>query len=546
MKVLLVNVPHPAIGSRIPDDHLPPLGLLAVGGPLLDDGHEVRLLDADLEAGRETLLSPWRPGRLGATSVGSIAARAAAWAPDLVLFGHSGSTSSHPVVARVSRAVRALLPRARIVYGGVFPTYHWREVLEREPQIDVVVRGEGEETAVRLLRALRDGTDLRAFPGLAFRVDGRPHATPPAPVITDLDRCRIGWELIDFRRYSYWGGMRAGVVQFSRGCPHPCTYCGQRGFWTRWRHRDPVRFARELARLHREHGVQLFNFADENPTVDREAWREFLEALVAERVDVTLVGSTRADDIVRDADLLPLYRKAGWVRFLLGMENTDEDTLRLIRKGGSTAKDREAIRLLRENGIVSMATWVAGFEEDSDRDFLRGFRQLLAYDPDQIQALYVTPHRWTPYFRVAAGRRVIQTDARRWDYKHQVLATRHLPPWRVFLWVKLIEALIQIRPKAIWRTFLQPDRRLRHAMRWYTEMGRRVWFSELRDFLFRDRRIRGGPALADFWGRPQDAEERSMALPRRAQARDQRTGLSGVSMGSPTFAPGHQPSQSSF
>jgi anaerobic magnesium-protoporphyrin IX monomethyl ester cyclase len=43
-------------------------------------------------------------------------------------------------------------------------------------------------------------------------------------------------------RDSYWDGLRAVVVQFSRGCPHFCNYCGQRGFWTRWRHRDPVRF----------------------------------------------------------------------------------------------------------------------------------------------------------------------------------------------------------------------------------------------------------------------------------------------------------------
>jgi anaerobic magnesium-protoporphyrin IX monomethyl ester cyclase len=125
----------------------------------------------------------------------------------------------------------------------------------------------------------------------------------------------------------FWPG--AGCARWSSSSPaaaHPCTYCGQRGFWTKWRHRDPVRFAAELARLYREHGVELINFADENPTVDREAWKQFLEALIAENVPLTLVGSTRADDIVRDADLLPLYRKAGWVRFLLGMENTDEDT----------------------------------------------------------------------------------------------------------------------------------------------------------------------------------------------------------------------------
>lgn len=47
MRIVLINVPHPAIGSRIPDDHLPPLGLLSIGGPLIDDGHEVHLVDGE-------------------------------------------------------------------------------------------------------------------------------------------------------------------------------------------------------------------------------------------------------------------------------------------------------------------------------------------------------------------------------------------------------------------------------------------------------------------------------------------------------------------
>ena len=85
MRILLLNVPHPSIGSRIPDDHLPPLGLLSIGGPLIDDGHDVRLIDADLATGRRTTYS-----------AEAIAAEAAAWRPDAVLFGHSGSTSAHP------------------------------------------------------------------------------------------------------------------------------------------------------------------------------------------------------------------------------------------------------------------------------------------------------------------------------------------------------------------------------------------------------------------------------------------------------------------
>lgn len=493
MRILLVNVPHTAIGSRIPDDHLPPLGLLAIGGPLVDDGHAVELIDAEF----------------GPVPLPDLVAAIIDRRPEAVLFGHSGSTSAHPTIAQVSATVARALPQAAIVYGGVFPTYHWREILAEEPHVTAIVRGEGEETARRLMRALEAGTPLAGIAGIAYREGERAAATEPAPVIRDLDAYRVGWELIDHARYSYWGGMRAVVVQFSRGCPHLCNYCGQRGFWTRWRHRDPVRFAAEIARLHREHGVRVFNFADENPTVSRKAWRAFLEALIAERVNVTLVGSTRADDIVRDADILPLYKKAGWERFLLGLESTDAATIELIRKGATTTVDREAIRLLRANGILSMPTWVVGFEEERDRDYWRGLRQLLAYDPDQIQVLYVTPHRWTPFFRHAAHRRVIQTDRRRWDYKHQVLATRHVPPWRVLLWVKLTEVVLQARPKALARVLFHPDRRLRHAMAWYTRIGRRVWPYEILRWL-REPLVKDGPSLAAFWGAAQDGEEEAM------------------------------------
>ncbi len=504
MRIVLINVPHPSIGSRIPDDHLPPLGLLAIGGPLIDDGHEVHLIDAEF----------------GPMPLRQIVAETVSFLPDAILFGHSGSTSGHPVIAEVAQAIACALPRAAIVYGGVFPTYHWRDILEAEPWVTAIVRGEGEHTARLLMSALEHGRPLGDIAGIAFRAADGARATRSAQVIRDLDAFRIGWELIDHARYTYWGGLRAVVVQFSRGCPHLCNYCGQRGFWTRWRHRDPQLFAKELARLHREHGVKVINFADENPTVSKKAWRAFLEALIAENVDLILVGSTRADDIVRDADILHLYKQVGWARFLLGLESTDEKTLELIRKGAATTTDREAIRLMRQHGILSMATWVVGFEEETDRDHWRGLRQLLSYDPDQVQLLYVTPHRWTPYFKLAADRRVIQTDRRRWDYKHQVLATRHMPPWRVLLWFKFTEMVLQCRPKAIWRVLFHRDAGLRQAMRWYTKMGRRVWPYEIFHFL-RDIRVKDGPTVESFWGASQEPEEESMSAARP----ERRTGI---------------------
>ncbi|MBL9049793.1 MAG: magnesium-protoporphyrin IX monomethyl ester anaerobic oxidative cyclase [Tabrizicola sp.] len=485
MRITLLNPPHTAIGSRIPREHLPPLGHLMIGGPLIDAGHQVTLLNADMAP----------------LSDAEILAALRSQEPEAVLIGHSGSTSAHPTALRLATLIRSVCPAAHIIYGGVYPSYHWQETLAETPAIDIIVRGEGEVTAPRLIAALSAGEDLTRIPGLAFRKDGRPFATPPAPMLRDLDSTRIGWELIDFTKHSYWGGKRAVVLQFSRGCPHLCTYCGQRGFWTQWRHRDPVRFAAEIARLHRDHGVELINLADENPTSSRRAWKAFLEALIAEDVKVTIIGSTRADDIVRDADILHLYKRAGCLRFLLGLEGTDEATLQTVRKGGSRAKDRQAIQLLRQHGMIGLCTFAVGFEEETDADYWRLLRHLLAYDPDQVMSIYATPHRWTAFFTASANRRVLTEDLRFWDYKHQVLETPKVPAWRVFLWVKLIEAALQLRPKALWRVYGQRDPDLRHAMRWYTAMGRRVWLYEWRDYL--TRRTKPGKTAAQLLGATQ-------------------------------------------
>lgn len=87
-------------------------------------------------------------------------------------------------------------------------------------------------------------------------------------------------------------------------------------FWKEWRHRNPQSLADEFEILHEKYGVEVFNFADENPSSNAEAWKEFLEALIAKKMNIILVGSIRADNIVRDAEILHLYKKAGFERFL--------------------------------------------------------------------------------------------------------------------------------------------------------------------------------------------------------------------------------------
>ena len=483
MRILLINPPHLSIGSRLPDERMPPLGLLSIGGPLLDNGHEVKLLDAEF----------------GPMKYEDIVAETLKYNPSLVLLGHAGSTSAQPIISEITRLIRKEDPAIKIIIGGVFPTYHWREILETESQIDCIVCGEGEETIVNLVRAIENGHPLENVKGIALRVNGAAQRTEPAPIIKDLNAHRIGWELMGGYHYTYWGKRKAVVIQFSRGCPHSCSYCGQSLFWRKWRHRDPQSLADEIEMLHKKYGVEVVNFADENPSANQKEWKNFLEALIRKRLNLILVGSIRADNIVRDAEHLHLYKEAGFERFLLGIENYDETVLEKIKKGGSVSKDREAIQLLRRHDILSMATYVVGFGEETVKDFYNSLRQLLYYDPDQIQLLYVTPHKWTPFFDDIKDMRIIQPDQKKWDYKHQVIAMKNLKPWMVIFCVKLIEVIMQARPSALKRLLFHKSARLRDAMRWYTNIGKKVWFYEVFQFLFKDKHCNAGMKLSEFW-----------------------------------------------
>lgn len=417
------------------------------------------------------------------------------------------------------------MPSAINVYGGVYPTYHARDIFAETDVVDVIVRGEGEAVALELVRALAAGKAvdgalsgcpgpagrsefalskvLARVNGVTFRgADGKVTDNPPAALIRALDDWRIGWELIsDWDQYQCFGLGRAAIIQFSRGCPHTCSYCGQYQFWSKWRYRDPKAVAAEIGWLHRTHGIGFVDLADENPTSSKRLWRAFLEAMVAENVPVRMFATIRATDIVRDADLLPLMKQAGMICVLMGIETTDPKTLEAIRKGSTTMEDQRAVALLREHGILSMLGHIVGFEEERFADYGRAIRQVSLYDPDLLNAMYVTPHRWSDWTEQNADRTVIQKDRSKWDYRNQLLSSRHLSAHAIFWLVKLMELAVHGRPRALLRVLAHPDRELRAHLRWCFRYSFRVWRAEVVEFLRRPPDRRSTMTLAEWFGR---------------------------------------------
>ena len=308
------------------------------------------------------------------------------------------------------------------------------------------------------------------------------------PPIADLDGYPVAWDLIDdWDRYQCFGQGRAAIIQFSRGCPHRCTYCGQHEFWSRWRHRDPKALAREIAWLHHRHGVRFVTLADENPTTHKRRWRAFLEAVIEQDVDVHLFATIRAKDICRDADMLHLYRQAGILYVLMGIETTDPRLIEQVRKGSSTAYDYQACQLLGEHEIYSIIGHIVGLGDETWADFRRARQALATYDGDYLNAMYVTPHTWTRYADEQADRLVVQEDQRRWDYRNQVLAQKHMTPWQLLLAVKWLELSFHLRPKRLWRLFADAQRLRRWQALWTAWHITLVWLAELADFFCRTR-----------------------------------------------------------
>src|SRR5258706_12799592 len=416
-KIVLIAPARRYIANQFGVGYQVPLGLVYIGGPLLDAGYTVKLIDNDLYG--------WTPHQL--------VREIAAFEADFVLLGHTGSTAAHATSIQSIRAIRKALPGIRIVYGGVYPSYADRNTMQECNAIDAIVRGEGEQTSLDLIDAWEHGRPLEQVPGITWRDGTRIIANRAQAPIRNLDAYRPGFELVDWPRYKLFGYGPAACLQFSRGCPLTCSYCGQWLFWKKWRHRSPENVVAELKSLKEKYHVTMVWFADENFAADREATKQLLKMIVAADLGLSLNINMTAADVVRDADLIPLYKQAGVDYVVMGVESLKDSVIAGIRKNNPFAISKEAVRLLRANHVLSLTNIIYGLEEESYKTIIEKFRNLLELDSDILNAVYLMPHFWTLDGRKTDTSKIIQKDLSKWSYRNQVLAVERMSPLGLFL-----------------------------------------------------------------------------------------------------------------
>ncbi|MBL8062141.1 MAG: radical SAM protein [Anaerolineales bacterium] len=467
-KVMLINPARHFIANAAGLGYLNPLGLVLLGGPLVDAGFDVQLVDHDMNG--------WTMKRL-LQEIGD-------YQPKYILLGHSGSTASHTVVVATVKEIKRVFPHIRIIYGGVYPSYAYQSILNEVPEIDVIVRGEGEKTIVDLLRRWEEEEDLKSVLGIAWRHGSEIMVNHPQPAIQNLDEYRPAWELLDWKHYQMFGFDHAAGLQFSRGCTLTCTYCGQWMFWKKWRHRSPGNVVENMRLLKEKYGVKLIWFADENFAADQDMARDLLQRIVDANLGLSLNLNMTAADVVRDAELLPLYKQAGVDYIVMGVESLKDTVITDIRKNNPFSTSKEAVRLLRKNNIISLTNIIYGLEDESWKTLFEKFKGMLELDSDILNAMYLTPHFWTADGKATDPAKIIQPDLAKWSYRNQVIATSYLSPFELFAGIKLTEAMFHLRPRAVWRYIFHKDSRYTQIMRDSILTGIRVVAAEAWEFFF--------------------------------------------------------------
>jgi len=358
----------------------PPLGLACLAGALQQAGHQVRVMDGQLE-----------PDPLA-----RLKRRLEAFRPDWL--GISFTTPQWPAAVALARAARERLPGIRIVIGGHHASSLPEESLRRG-DFDAAVVGEGEETLIALLA--HGGA---AVPGAWVRDrDGRIHDGGPRPYISDLDRLPLpALEALPLRRYNCTGVLsrsRLAVwLETSRGCPAGCVYCSKAVFGRRFRFKTPARVVEEME-LAAALGAGEIHIADDNFTASPRRAEQICEMILQQGLTIpwATVTGIRVDRAT--PTLLRKMRRAGCYRIYIGIESGSQYVLDQVDKGISIEQVRHAVAHARAADLEVVGFFMIalpGEDEDAARQTLRLSREL---DLDLAKMAITIPLPGTPLYR---------------------------------------------------------------------------------------------------------------------------------------------------
>jgi anaerobic magnesium-protoporphyrin IX monomethyl ester cyclase len=367
-----------------------PLGLAYIAGTLQAAGHPFHILDAVGEAPQKK--TRYHRGYLIGLPLEEIAENipeSTTIVGITVVFTHEW-----PAIVRLMDLIRQARPDLPIVIGGEHVT-SMPEFCLATSKADYIVIGEGEETVLELLDALKRDGPLNEIKGLGYRENGEITVNSRRARRLNLDDIpRPAWEQFAVDTYNqngYVGGINVGAktipILATRGCPYQCTYCSSPNMWTpRWIPRDPIMVVDEIQHYVDVHGATNFPFQDLTAILHKDWIKAFCEEILNRGLKITwqLPTGTRSEAI--DKDVARLLKSTGLATMSYAPESGSEHTRKLIKKRMKTENLMASVQAAIASELNVALFIVIGFPHDEPEhleqnfEFLRHIRRLGVQD----------------------------------------------------------------------------------------------------------------------------------------------------------------------
>jgi radical SAM superfamily enzyme YgiQ (UPF0313 family) len=331
MKVQFIYPPFLEKRTQDEDMKAMPIGLYSLAAVLKKEGHDVELshcgLMTDTLREMEKILKERSPQVLAFS----------------VLHGNRWGAID------LARFAKRRCPEISIIFGGVGATCLYEHLLDRFPEIDVIVLGEGERTLPLLLDCIADKKrpDLHCIQGIAFKHEGKILNTGRPVPIEDLNSLPIPADYFEYQH-----------ISTSRGCVWECAFCGSPAFWERRiRYRSPNHVLRELELLYGK-GLRFFYFSDDTLTINKTRVIQICRGILERGLDINWFAISRVNDI--DEDILYWMRKAGCIQLSYGVESGSERIRENLKKKITKDQIKKAFSLTVQYGILPRVYFIYG------------------------------------------------------------------------------------------------------------------------------------------------------------------------------------------
>jgi radical SAM superfamily enzyme YgiQ (UPF0313 family) len=389
----------------------PPLSLALIAALLRNNKIQFKFLDATALNLESEEVCKWLTG--------------SKFHPDIIIYGTTTAT-----IFADTEALSILKKkfRAKLIAFGAHLSGIPRETLEKIPDIDIGITGEPEYTILDILN--KDNLEtLDEVNGIVWRNGKEIKITKSRPWIEDLDTLpQPAWDLLPLEKYKLpFINKKYLIVETSRGCPFTCDFCvASLNHGIKFREKRPETVVNEIENLTKEFNIKYFNLFGDTVTLNKKFVEKFCDELIKRNLNIQWLTNTRADTIY-DLDLVKKMKESGCWMLSIGIESYNEKIRNDMQKKLETDKITQAIKLLRENGILSFGFFIYGYPGETEKDMYNTTKFALSLPLDYANFYSAVPYPGTSFYNKCVQEGYLVCEL--WDrmhYSSYILQTKDL------------------------------------------------------------------------------------------------------------------------